>query len=132
MIDVSIHKESRYSVSSKVIRSTVQDFLKNQGIKGRAEVGVSVVGDRKMKDLNKKYAQKDETTDVLSFGLEEGPGFITPPDGILRLGDVVISYPQTVRNAAENNVLVEEEIQTLIKHGLNHLLGVHHEEESRI
>ena len=132
MIDVLIYKESRYPANRKMIRKTAEVFLVDQGIKGNVEVGVSVVGDRKMRKLNKKYNQKDEPTDVLSFSLEEGSGFITPPDGVLRLGDVVISYPEAVKNAADNNVLVDEEIETLLKHGLSHLLGIHHEEGDRV
>lgn len=128
MVNILIHKESRYSINPKVIRATAEDFLKSQGVKGKVEVGISIVGDRKMQDLNKNYTQKEGTTDVLSFGLEGNSGFIAPPDGTLRLGDVVISYPQAVKNAAENNVLVEDEIKTLVKHGLMHLLGIHHEE----
>ena len=128
MINVLIYKESRYPFNRKIIRSTVEEVLKTQGVKGKVEIGISVVGDRKMRELNKKYAQKDETTDVLSFSLENGAGFIAPPDGVLRLGDVVISYPEAVKNAAENNILVDEEIGTLVEHGLKHLLGIHHEE----
>ena len=127
MINVLIYKESRYPVSRKAIREAVEETLAEQGIKSKTEVNVSIIGDRKMRDLNKKYAQKDETTDVLSFGLEAGD-FVNPPDNILHLGDVVISYPQAVKNAAENNVLVDEEIKTLVKHGVLHLLGIHHEE----
>src|SRR3989304_10113423 len=128
MVDVLIHKESRYPVSRKAIREAVEKVLLKQGIKRKTEVSVSIVGDRKMRELKKKYAQKDETTDVLSFSLQEGSGnFVRLSDGTLRLGDVVISYPQTVKNAAENNVLVEEEIKTLVEHGLKHLLGIHHE-----
>ncbi|MBI4100440.1 rRNA maturation RNase YbeY [Candidatus Microgenomates bacterium] len=127
MANVLIYKESRYSVNRKAIREAVEEILSEQGIKRKTEVNVSIVGDRKMRDLNKKYAQKDETTDVLSFSLEAGD-FINPPDNVLHLGDVVISYPQVVKNAAENNVLVDEEIKTLVKHGMLHLLGIHHEE----
>lgn len=129
MIKVLIYKESRYPVDRKALRTTIEEFLRTQGIKGRVEVGVSIIGDRKMRALNKKYKQRDETTDVLSFGMENGgTAFSSPPDGVLRLGDVVISYPVAVENAAENNVLVEEEIKTLAKHGLTHLLGIHHSE----
>ena len=129
MVDVLIHKESRYPVSRKAIREAVEKVLLKQGIKRKTEVSVSIVGDRKMRELNKKYAQKDETTDVLSFSLQEGSGnFVSLSDGILRLGDVVVSYPQAVKNAAEGNVLVEEEIKTLVKHGVMHLLGMDHEE----
>lgn len=129
MVNVLIYKESRYPVSLRAIREAVEEVLLKQRVKGRVEVSVSVVGDRKMKELNKKYAQKEETTDVLSFSLQEGSGnFVSPSDGILRLGDIVISYPQAIKNAAENNVLVDEEIRILVKHGVLHLLGIDHEE----
>lgn len=128
MITVLIYKESRYSVNRQAIRSLVEEFLTRQGVKGKVEVGVAIVGNRKMRDLNKKYAQKDETTDVLSFSLEENSEFVPPQDGVLRLGDIVVSYPEAVKNASDNNLLVEDEIKSLVTHGLSHLLGIHHEE----
>lgn len=130
MINVLISKESRYPASREVIKKTVCEVLKDEGIKRKVEVGVSIVGDRKMRQLNKRYRNKQESTDVLSFPLAfegEGRGFINPPDQILRLGDIVISYPQAVKNAAGEEILVDEEITRLVKHGLFHLLGIHHE-----
>ena len=50
------------------------------------------------------------------------------PDGILRLGDIVVSYPVARRQAGEHNLLVDNEIKILVKHGMLHLLGIHHEE----
>ena len=102
-------------------------------------MGVSIVGDRKMKQLNSHYRKLDETTDVLSFSLDDPQtsskgavqsGFSpdkSAPDQVLRLGDVIVSYPQAVMEAAENNKLVDEQIQALIAHGLDHLMGIHHE-----
>lgn len=131
MVNVFLYKESRYPVDRKRVRLTVEEFLVSQGVKSKSEVSISIVGDRKMRALNNKYSKRDETTDVLSFSLEEGASF-APPDGILRLGDVVISYPQAVKNASENNLLVDTEIDILVKHGLTHLLGIHHEEGDRV
>jgi probable rRNA maturation factor len=54
--------------------------------------------------------------------------FITPPDDILHLGDIVVSYPQAVREAGEENKMVDDVVEFLILHGLNHLLGIHHPE----
>lgn len=129
MINVLIHKESRYPVSRVIIRQAVEEVMTEEKIKGKVEVSVSIVGDRKMRSLKKIYLGEKETTDVLSFSLGEGEGkFVEPPDGILRLGDVVVSYPQARENAAEENLLVDEEIKTLVKHGVRHLLGIHHGE----
>ena len=54
--------------------------------------------------------------------------FVPPPDGMIRLGDIVVSYPQAVIEAGEDNVLVLDKIIELVLHGLEHLLGNHHEE----
>ncbi|MBI5619764.1 rRNA maturation RNase YbeY [Candidatus Gottesmanbacteria bacterium] len=130
MISVLFQTESHFPVGRKKVIDAVTDVLGGK-VKGKTEVGISVVGDRQMRQLNKKYRNVGDTTDVLSFGINEaqdnGP-FVDPPDGILRLGDIVISYPQAVAGAAEENKLVDDKIIELVLHGLNHLLGIHHPE----
>jgi len=44
------------------------------------------------------------------------------------LGDIVVSYPQAVKEATEENKLVDDKIVELVLHGLEHLLGNHHPE----
>ena len=120
--NILIFVESRYKVDRKRIKSTIQRVLKNQKITSVVEVSVAVVGDRKMRSLNKKYRNIDKTTNVLSFYLNEGEF----PPGILRLGDIVLSYPQVIQDAARDEVLVDEKVDELVEHSLLHLLGVHH------
>lgn len=132
--------ESRYPVNRESIKTAVLEILSSQGVADKCEIGISIGGDRKMRFLNKRYLNRDYTTDVLSFGLQsedkinkrgtiDAPsGFISPPDGILHLGDIVISYPQAVKNAALKNIYVDQEINNLVQHGVLHLLGIHHEE----
>jgi probable rRNA maturation factor len=127
MFNIIISSDSRYSINKLVIRQAVLNVLTRQKVSGKVEVEVNVVGDRKMHELNKKYRDADETTDVLSFAFEDpSVGFIAAPDKILRLGSIVISYPQAVEDAAAEGIPVEEEIQFLVEHGTNHLLGIHH------
>lgn len=126
-INVLLFVESRYKASRKKINERIKKVLKGQQIVGPVEISVAIVGDRKMKDLNKKYRQKEGTTNVLSFPLSEGEATILPKD-VLRLGDVVISYPQAIKEAAEEEVMVDDKINELAEHGLLHLLGIHHEE----
>jgi probable rRNA maturation factor len=129
MIDVDILAESGYKFDRRRVRSVIEKLLSGQGVTDRVEVSVSVVGERKIKALNKKYRQTDEITDVLSFPLEdtktETP-FLSSPDGVLRLGDIVICYSQAVRQAAEHNRMVDNEMEMLAEHGCRHLLGIHH------
>jgi len=130
MVNILLTSESRYPVNRKAVKQAVIDVLDKQRIKSDVEVSILIIGNRKMRELNKKYLGRDETTDVLSFGLtglNPVTGFVNPPDEILRLGDVVVSYPQAVKQAGENNLLVDEEICNLVKHGVLHLLGIHHD-----
>jgi probable rRNA maturation factor len=129
MNNVLIRTESHFTVERKRVRKTVEDVLHDKGVKGKAEVSINVVGNRMMKFLNKKYRNLDETTDVLSFPMSEtgNDPFVAPPDGILHLGDIVISYPQAREEARQENKLVDDKIDELVTHGMLHLLGQHHE-----
>jgi len=127
MITVLFQTESHFPVDRKIIKEAIEKALVGQ-VHRDAEVSVSVVGDRRMRELNKKYRKLDATTDVLSFGLENDSEFIDPPDDVLRLGDIVVSYPQSVNEAREENKLVLDQIVLLVLHGLDHLLGKHHPE----
>ncbi|GDX62045.1 hypothetical protein LBMAG33_3550 [Candidatus Levyibacteriota bacterium] len=124
-IEVLLFVESRYKVDRKRIKKAVQVTCKEQGIISSAEISIAIVGDRKMQALNKKYRNIDKTTNVLSFSINEGSPTIMPTDK-LRLGDVVLSYPQVIRDAARDDVLVDEKVEELVIHGTLHLLGVHH------
>jgi probable rRNA maturation factor len=131
MITVLFKTESHYPVNRKKIIEAIQNELKGK-VRRDTEVSVTIIGDRRMKFLNTTYRNKPYATDVLSFPLNETSApqtpFLTPPDHVLRLGDIVVSYPQAVREASEENKLVDEQIIFLALHGLNHLLGIHHPE----
>jgi len=141
MLTVNFKTESRFEINREKIKEIIQKTLEAQGMKEEAEIDVTVVGDRKMKELNQEYLGHDETTDVLSFPLESDTGlskrstmdaptgFVSPPDGILHLGDIVVSYPQAVMQAAEKNILVDEAINFLVEHGILRLLGIHHDDK---
>ncbi|OGH12396.1 MAG: rRNA maturation RNase YbeY [Candidatus Levybacteria bacterium RIFCSPHIGHO2_01_FULL_36_15] len=125
-IKVPIFIESRYKLNRTKVKDTVCDALKKQDIKGPVEVSVAIVGDRKMKRLNKKYRDLDKTTNVLSFSQMEGSTNVLPQD-VLILGDVVVSYPQAILEASKEEMLVDDKICELVEHGVMHLLGIHHE-----
>lgn len=132
MVKVTIQTESRYPVSRKLVTNAVQDFLAGK-IESDADVTITFVGDRKIHHLNRTYRQKDYPTDVLSFPLNDPSQpspvpFVSPPDDILHLGDIVVSYPMAVKEAGEQEKLVDDMIIFLVLHGMNHLLGIHHPE----
>ncbi len=136
MVNIIISAESRFPINKTAIHNSVLNVLKKHNVNGKVEIGVNIVDDRKMHELNKKYRGIDAPTDILSFCLEDVAsenlqmvprmGFIPAPDQWLRLGDIVIAYPQAVKDASLDGIAVEEEINFLIEHGTTHLLGVHH------
>ena len=91
--------------------------------------------------LNRDYRGLDELTDVLAFasdhaGEYEGDGtpppsgsneqFITAPEEEGFAGEVIVSYPQCLRQAAEHGHSASQELALLITHGVLHLLGYDH------
>lgn len=128
MADVSVllYVESRYKVNRKRIKKTIEETLDEHNVQSKTEVSVAVVGNRKMAQLNKKYRGKEGPTNILSFPLSEGENTPMPTDKI-RLGDIVISYPILIDESAKEEMLVDDRVDMLIKHGLTHLMGIHHE-----
>jgi len=100
------------------------------------EVEVTFAGDVEMTRLNFDHMGERGPTDVLAFPLHEwslegrhshladddGLG----PPGALLLGDVVIDVDQAVRQAAEGDWSVPEEMTLLAIHGTLHLVGHDH------
>ncbi len=125
---VNIQADSRFPVGRAAVRKTIDKVLANHQVFQPTLVEVSVVGDRKMRDLNRKFRQLDETTDVLSFPLENQPAQSqVSPDGLLHLGDIVVSWPQARNVAVKSNRLISSVICDLVEHGVKHLLGEHHQ-----
>lgn len=131
MITVLFQTESHFPVDAPAIKDAVTKSLDSR-VQSDTEVSISIVGDRRMKELNTIYRKIETTTDVLSFPQNDPSQSMTPfvphPDGMIRLGDIVVSYPQAVVEAREENMLVLDKIIELVLHGLEHLLGNHHEE----
>jgi len=130
MIQIRFQSASHYIVNRKRIEKEVKEVLSAR-LKGDAEVSILIGGDRQMKLLNKTYRNIDATTDVLSFPQHDPSQpmkpFAPPPDGVLYLGDIIISYPQAVKEAAEDEMMVDDKITQLVLHGLDHLMGIHHD-----
>ena len=129
MIKVNLYSSSRYAVSRKKIRDCAVKFLYSKGI-NHAQVDVSIVGERKISQLNQASLKHEGATDVLSFPhhekdkLQEVP---LPPQVPPHLGDVVICFPEAVKTAKRYGKFVDDQICFYLEHSLMHLLGYHHQ-----
>jgi probable rRNA maturation factor len=115
------------------LRSIAEQVLVSEKAGSRVELGLVIASQEKVWELNRSYRGRDEPTDVLAFSTTEeigadSPSFITPPDGVQHLGEVIISYPQAVIQAAEHQHPVQREVALLVIHGVLHLLGYDHDE----
>jgi len=116
-----VNKIRRKKISVRRTKRTAQRILGllNQD---RVELSLALVDNREIKQLNARYRKKDQPTDVLSF-----PSGEQLPTGIQILGDVVISVEQAEEQAGERRKTLEQEIESLLIHGILHLLGYDHE-----
>ena len=125
-----------------LIRRCCQAVLTYENFQGNAEVSVSFVDNKEIRQLNKIYRDKDKSTDVLSFPTVNYPEGVTAgqADRLLRrewddeldavmLGDLIISVPHVIAQAKEYGHSVEREAAYLTVHGLCHLMGYDHMEE---
>lgn len=94
----------------------------------RVEISVSLVGESKIRSLNKKYRAKDKITDVLSFPIDMIPDSRFT---IRALGDIFICLPFAKKQAKRENVRVDDKLARLTVHGFLHLLGYDHKRSNK-
>jgi len=97
------------------------------------ELSLLVCDDAFIAPLNQQWRSTNGPTDVLSFPQlewkEPGTPASLPPEPVL-LGDVVISLDTALRQASERGHDVDVELVVLLVHGVCHLLGHTHADES--
>lgn len=131
-IEVLVEEQFRGLVEDAWARRIARVVLEAEGVAPPYEVSLVFTDSETVRRLNRDYRQVDAPTDVLAFYMLPPDGtkdpFVLPPDGITRLGEVIVSCPQAVRQARDEGHPVERELALLIIHGILHLLGYDHEE----
>lgn len=110
------------SVRAGSLRKTVLATLRSAAPHVCGDVGVSLVDDVTIRDLNQRYRAVDTATDVLAFPLGDGRRSGEP------FGDVIISYQTAARQAHDYGSSLQRELQRLLIHGTLHLCGYDHHE----
>ena len=108
---------------------------------GPTSLSLVIADDEAVRDLNREYRGLDENTDVLAFAFNhpgqyegddpppqqaESEPFIATPDDSGYFGEVLVSYPQCIRQALPVPGSTLTELALLITHGVLHLLGYDH------
>jgi probable rRNA maturation factor len=111
---VIIFEKAMDGVSGPGLERFVQRAQKQARTAG--EVDILIAGDRRLRELNRRFRRKDKPTDVLSFPRSAGqPG-----------GDIAISANHARRSARRFGHSLAAELKILILHGMLHLAGHDH------
>ena len=108
---------------AKYIKKAVKATLELEKVTRSYEINVELTDNEGIQKLNKTFRGKDAPTDVLSFPMND----INPENGLIILGDIVISVDKAKEQSEELNQSLERELMFLAIHSTLHLLGYDHE-----
>ena len=135
-INVLVEEGIEVGIDLEWMQKIIETVLTTENVPPNAEISLVITGQERIQELNRDYRGKDQPTDVLSFSMseqkideeeEEAVAFINPPDGLIHLGEVIISYPQALLQAEESQHSIKQEMAALIVHGVLHIQGYDHE-----
>ena len=131
-VDITDNTSTLISEQLDLITKLVLFVAKEEAINQTAELSIVIVDNNEIRELNKLYRNKDKTTDVLSFALQdEVNGEVAFKDKSIPviLGDIIISIDKAKEQAIEYKHSLNRELGFLAVHGLLHLLGYDHMNE---
>jgi probable rRNA maturation factor len=108
------NEQNRLRVSTKRLQTTVRTVLSGEGIE-RADVSIAIVDDPSIHEINRRYLNHDEPTDVITFALDQRDGFID--------GEIVVSADTAIATAKQIGWPAEYELLLYVIHGALHLAG---------
>lgn len=138
IVDISFENEKKHAliIDCGTAEIFVKQVLKELKIENW-ELSILLCSDMFMQQLNRQYRNIDAPTDVLSFeqldGEESLPTGASPfctQTGRFAAGDIVISLDTLVKNSQIFGVPADEELKRLIIHGILHLKGMNHSDNS--
>lgn len=113
-------------VGKKWLKNIARNVLKGEG-RGDSELSIVLVGQKRMRELNRRYRKKNKSTDVLSFPESRlSPFSVSSKNGVY-LGEIVISLWDVKKNAKRFGIPWREELARDLIHGILHLVGYNHE-----
>jgi len=119
-------RQKKINVDLRRIRRLLSMIMKYLDCKDK-EISLLFVDNNEIREINKRYLNRDYPTNVMTFSLTEGEfGNINPAV----LGDIVISVERALKDAEEAGIELNDELEFLMIHGMLHLLNYNHENTS--
>jgi len=118
-------------IDEEFFKGVAKIVLKGENKKD-ALLSIALVGQKKIRELNKKYRGKNSPTDVLSFGDNMAGGIENITErGELNLGEILICPQEVKKNAKKYGLTFKKELARVLIHGILHLFRYEHEENKR-
>ena len=134
---INVYNANEYTT---LIERAVKGALKHFNIaRKEVEVEIELIESAEMQELNNEARGIDAVTDVLSFpslevklpfNVDDYPMDVDPESGAVLLGEIYICFDRAKEQAEEYGHSIERELGFLATHGMLHLLGYDHIEES--
>ncbi|MFN2195530.1 MAG: rRNA maturation RNase YbeY [Anaerolineales bacterium] len=113
-------------INSELLKRAVVETLQSSKTGHEADLSIVITDDPGIQKLNFEFRKINRPTDVLAFPSDE----VDPDTGRRYLGDVILSIQRAQAQAEAGNHTLEDELQLLVVHGVLHLVGYDHGEES--
>jgi probable rRNA maturation factor len=131
-LQLDVEPGVQVDVDQSVLATLVDSLVERHLPPGEYALGLHLVSDDSIRELNSEHRDKDMHTDVLSFPLHDPSGmrFVLPPGQPINLGDVVVSYPRMLEQARDYGHSTARELGYLVAHGVLHVLGFDHQHDA--
>lgn len=133
MVEFILGNETDRSVGEDMVEELVkvcEEVMKNEECNFDAQISFTFTDNENIREINREYRGIDKATDVLSFPMLEFDGETDAEyeteDGMVLLGDIVISLERAQEQAEEYGHSMRRELAFLTAHSMLHLLGYDH------
>ena len=128
--DVTCDEGVVFALGEEEVAAVCDRVLAEEGVTRPCMVSVSLVADERIRQINAEWRGVDAATDVVSLECERPDDPALAPGEPCELGDIVLAPAYVARQAAAFGTTEADESRLLLVHGLLHLLGHDHLDES--
>ena len=124
-MNIGVFNETNINLENQLdeLKSFLTNVCKDEKL-DNGEFNIIIIDNKRIREINKEYRNKDSETDVISFALEDDKTFKL--DNYRILGDIYISIDKVYEQAKNYHHSEKRELSFLALHGLLHLLGYDH------
>lgn len=113
---IEVNNLTKEKIKAGFLIKIAQEVLRKE----KRNLSIALVGEKRMKELNRKYRRKNRATDVLSFAQKE-----------IGLGEIVLCPSQIKKNSRKLSITFIKELVKVLIHGILHLQGYDHEKSEK-